>query len=214
VHEVSALADAHDPRVHHNGAQWFEVVKEVWNTVRMPTEFVVFYRNMNLGHRNSPSRAMLEDVLREAGASSARSFQTNGTVLIETGDAAPREVVRRAAPRLLTVSGYGDAAFVRPLDQLAAILDGDPFAGAGDERTHRETFTFFDGAQEFGAPMPWTSRRGDVDIIEIGDGVALSVIRKIGTRVGNPTAEVEARLKVPATTRTAGTVRRLVKAFR
>ncbi|WP_327581544.1 DUF1697 domain-containing protein [Nonomuraea sp. NBC_00507] len=179
----------------------------------MSTAFVVFYRNMNLGHPNSPSRAILENALREAGAS-ARSFQTNGTVLIEAGDAAPRELVHRAAPRLLTVSGYDDAAFVRPLDQLTAILDRDPFAGAGDERTYRETFTFFDGGQEFGAPIPWTNDRGDVDIIEIADGVALSVIRKTGTRAGSPTAEVEARLDVPATTRTAGTIRRLVQAFR
>ncbi|MFC7585087.1 hypothetical protein ACFQYP_16125 [Nonomuraea antimicrobica] len=44
--------------------------------------------------------------------------------------------------------------------------------------------------------------------------MALSVIRKNGTRVGSPTAEMEARLKVSATTRTAGTVERLVKAFR
>ncbi len=179
----------------------------------MSAAFVVFYRNMNLGHRNSPSRSILEDALLEAGASSARSFQTNGTVVIETGDAAPAEVVRRAAPRLLTVSGYADAAFVRPLDRLAAILDRDPFAGAGDERTYRETFTFFDGVQEFGAPIPWRNGRGDVEIIEIGDGVALSVLRRIGARAGSPTAEVELRLKVPATTRTAGTITRLVKAF-
>ncbi|MGP3915976.1 hypothetical protein [Nonomuraea sp. 10N515B] len=98
--------------------------------------------------------------------------------------------------------------------QLTEILDRDPFAGAGDERTYRETFTFFDGGQEFGTPIPWTNDRGDVDIIELADGVALSVIRRTGTRAGSPTAEVEARLEVPATTRTAGTVRRLIQAFR
>ncbi|GII94145.1 DUF1697 domain-containing protein [Sinosporangium siamense] len=178
----------------------------------MSTPIIVFYRNMNLGHRNSPDRAMLEDTLREAGASSARSFQTNGTVLIEA-DAEPHEVVLRAAPRLLSLCGYNDAAFVRPLGQLTAILDRDPFAGTGDEQTYRETFTFFDDAQEFGAPIPWTNGRGDVEIIEFADGVALGLIRRAGTRVGNPTAELESRLKVPASTRTSGTIRRLVKAF-
>ncbi|WP_424532921.1 DUF1697 domain-containing protein [Sphaerisporangium viridialbum] len=110
----------------------------------MPAAFVAFYRNMNLGHPNSPTRAMLEDTLRAAGASSARSFQTNGTVLIEVGDTSPREVVNRAGPLLLTVSGYDDAVFVRPVDQLAAILERAPFTGTGDEHTYRETFTFFD----------------------------------------------------------------------
>ncbi|MFC7585086.1 DUF1697 domain-containing protein [Nonomuraea antimicrobica] len=92
----------------------------------MSTAFVVFYRNMNLGHPKSPDRATLEGALREAGAVSARSFQTNGTVLIEVGDAAPGEVVGRAAARLRTAGGYDDAAFVRPLDRLAAILDRAP----------------------------------------------------------------------------------------
>jgi uncharacterized protein (DUF1697 family) len=178
----------------------------------MSTALVVFYRNMNLGHPNSPSRAVLEGALREAGASFARSFQTNGTVLLEVGDADAHEVVDRAASQLMTVSGYKDAAFVRAVDELAAILRRDPFAGATDEHTYRETFTFFDGDQEFGAPLPWTNRRGDVDIIEIANGVALSVIRRPAGRAGNPTAELEARLKVAATTRTAGTIRRLVKA--
>ncbi len=179
----------------------------------MPAAFVAFYRNMNLGHTNSPTRAMLEDTLRAAGASWARSFQTNGTVLIEVGDTSPREVVNRAGPLLLTVSGYDDAVFVRPVDQLAAILERAPFTGTGDEHTYRETFTFFDSDQEFGAPLPWTNDRGDVRIIEIGGGVALSIIKRIATRAGSPTAEVEARLKVPATTRTAGTVKRLLKRF-
>ncbi|MEU6036815.1 DUF1697 domain-containing protein [Actinomadura sp. NPDC047616] len=180
----------------------------------MSTVFVVFYRNMNLGHQNSPDRAALEDALREAGASFVRSFQTNGTVLVKVGDEDPREVVDRAAPRLTAVSGYKDAAIVRPVDHLETILDRNPFAGSTDERTYRETFTFFDGDHDFGAPVPWTNRRGDVDIIEFSQGVALGVIRKTGSRVGNPTAELEARLGVPATTRTAGTIRRLLKASR
>lgn len=56
-----------------------------------------------------------EGVLKDAGALSVRSFQTNGTVLVDVGDADARAGVGRAAPRLTTVSGYDDAAFMRPL---------------------------------------------------------------------------------------------------
>ncbi|GAA5176077.1 hypothetical protein GCM10023321_83570 [Pseudonocardia eucalypti] len=173
---------------------------------------VVFYRNMNLGHRNSPVRQVLERVLEEAGAESARSFQTNGTVLVEAAD--PRAVADRAAAGLQAACGYREVAFVRPFQQLVAILDREPFAGLTDERTYRETFTFLDDAPEFGAPLPWTNKRGDLEIISVADGVALSLVRDIGGRTGDPTSELEARLGVPATTRTLGTIQRLVKAYR
>jgi uncharacterized protein (DUF1697 family) len=181
--------------------------------VGMADAFVVFYRNMNLGHPKSPDRALLEGALRDAGAVSVQSFQTNGTVVFETGRKDARKVVEQAAHQLTEQSGYRDAAFVRPLENLTAVLNRSPFEGHRDERTYRETFTFFDGGKPFGAELPWTNPRDDVDIISIEEGLALSVIRKSRGTAGSPTAELEKRLEVPATTRTAGTVERLVRTF-
>lgn len=121
-------------------------------------------------------------------------------------------ILARAAPALARSSGYADAAFVRPLARLAEILARDPFRGATDAATYRCTFTFFEPAP-FGAALPWTSARGDVDIIEADAGIALGVIRKRGATAGSPTAEIEKRLGAAATTRTAGTIERLVAAL-
>ena len=173
---------------------------------------VVFYRNMNLGHPGSPDRAGLEAALRGAGARLARSFQTNGTVTIEVGAHDPRAVLDRAGPALAQGFGYTDAAFVRPAAQLSQILARRPFDGAVDERTYRCTFTFFAPAP-FGVNLPWTNARGDVDILEADAGTALGVVRKNAATAGSPTAEVERRLGTPATTRTAGTIERLVRAL-
>ena len=173
---------------------------------------VVFYRNMNLGHRGSPDRAGLEAALRGAGARLARSFQTNGTVAVEVGGQDPRAVLDRAGPALAEGFGYTDAVFVRPAAQLSQILARRPFQGAVDERTYRCTFTFFDPAP-FGVALPWTNARGDVDIIEVDAGIALGVIRKNAATAGSPTAEIERLMGTAATTRTAGTIERLVRAL-
>ena len=174
---------------------------------------VVFYRNMNLGHRGSPDRSGLEEALSGAGARLARSFQTNGTVVLDVGGQDPRAVLARAAPVLEDLAGYGDAAFVRPLTQLAGILARRPFDGATDEQAYRATFTFFEPTAPFPAELPWTNTRGDVDILDVEAGTALGIIRKTGATAGNPTAEIEKLLGAAATTRTAGTIERLVRAL-
>ena len=74
---------------------------------------VVFYRNLNLGHSGSPNREQLETALLDAGAKRVRSFQTNGTVLIEANN--PADVVAKAERGIRDASGYEDAAFVRNL---------------------------------------------------------------------------------------------------
>ncbi|MFH8485305.1 DUF1697 domain-containing protein [Streptomyces longisporoflavus] len=175
----------------------------------MASLFVVFYRNMNLGHPGSPDRATLEEVLVAAGARTARSFQTNGTVLLDAGN--PAKVVSQAAGEFKTAAGYTDAAMVRSLDELAEVLEGKPFEGHKDSRTYRETFTFFDGDKPLDLQLPWTNRKDDVDIIALHDGLALSTIRKFKSSAGSPTAEIERLTGAPATTRTLGTIERLIE---
>ncbi|WP_415856406.1 DUF1697 domain-containing protein [Sinomonas sp. G460-2] len=169
----------------------------------------VFYRNLNLGHRGSPTRAVLEAALMDAGAVRVASVQTNGTVLLETPD--PNRVVAKAASTLERECGYRDAGLIRPFEVLASIIDRDPFEGRGDERTYGETFTFFDGGAPLQLDLPWTNERGDVDIFEVTHGIALSVIRRLASSPGSPNAEIS-RLTDGAvtTTRNKRTVERLV----
>ena len=177
----------------------------------MPGLSVVFYRNMNLGQRlsRSPGRAGLEGALIAAGGEAVRSFQTNGTVVFRAED--PRGVVAAAAPALESGWGYRDAGLVRPLDLLADILETDPFDGFRDERTYRETFTVYEGGTPLSVALPWTSPRDDLDILDAREGIALGIIRQRGRSVGSPTSEIERMTGGVATTRTLGTIQRLLR---
>lgn len=177
----------------------------------MADRHVVLYRSLNLGHRGSPDRRTLETALIGAGARRARSFQTNGTVLVETDR--PRQVVTRAAQTLYEAAAYRDTAFVRPLDLLSELVAGSPFAADDDEHVYRETFTFVeDGA--FDVELPWTNAKGNFDVVAARHGVLLGVVRMLGTIAGDPTAELERLTATAATTRTRGTIERLVAAAR
>lgn len=169
----------------------------------------VFYRNMNLGHRGSPTREQIEESLRIAGAKRVRSFQTNGTVLLETDE--PESVVRTAAKPLFLCAGYDGVAVIRTISSLRSTLTVDYFRGQTDQRTYKETFTFFDGVQQFTWTLPWTNKRDDVDVIHVDNGVALGIIRKNKSSIGNVTAVIEKEICGVATTRTRGTIECLVR---
>ncbi|MFE7406024.1 DUF1697 domain-containing protein [Isoptericola sp. NPDC057559] len=176
---------------------------------------VVLYRAMNLGHRGSPVRADLEGALLECGAAAVRSFQTNGTVLLDVGsggDDVAGAVARAAAPVLADVCGYAGTALVRSLDDVAAAVEGDPFALTRDGRTYRETVTFVDGGQPLSVALPWTDARDLLDLVAARPGVVLGVARGGPGAGGDPNPAVERFTGGVATTRTLGTVQRLLAA--
>lgn len=171
---------------------------------------VVFYRNLNLGHPGSPNREQLEGALSRGGASRVKSFQTNGTVLLEAEH--PERAVAEAASELVAAAGYDDAAIVRPLTDLERVLALGVFEKHQSPRTYRETVTIFQGGKEPSWSMPWTNAKDDVDVLHIADGIALSLIRKPRNTAGSPTFELERATGGVATTRTRGSIDRLLNA--
>ncbi len=95
---------------------------------------VAFFRNVNLGRPNNPTKGQLESAFMAAGASSAVSFLTNGTVVFDvSSEARTRKLVARACKALKTECGLEEPAHVRSIGYLAEIVTSNPFAS---ERGH------------------------------------------------------------------------------
>ena len=110
---------------------------------------VAFFRNLNLGQRRSrsPTRPELLEAFEQAGATSAVSFQTNGTVIFTAGRRSPQRLADRAVELLTPVCGYDDMVAVRSADWLNELdLDDVP--------AHAEV-SFFDSPDPFPEPLPW-----------------------------------------------------------
>jgi hypothetical protein len=163
----------------------------------MGLDQVAFFRNLNLGQGVSPSRALLLEAFAEAGSPEALSFQVNGTVAFDPGEADPRSVGAQVVRLLTPACGYADVAVVRSVSELRA-LD----LGSGDE------VAFFDAAAAFPHELPWTSPRGDLTVIRATERLAVAVNLHEQRSAATPT--LEALLGVPVTSRGAGTIRRLL----
>ena len=179
----------------------------------MTPYFVAFFRNVNLGHPKSPTRAQLEAAFTGEGATFAQSFQTNGTVVFSADtEQAARDTVARACDILREVCGMKEPAFIASLPHLIECVDTDPFANLPPEWMPLASFLAPDGLTSLSVPQ--RSPRGDVEIVRVTSQAVFSVSRKVMSSPGDPTPFLEKLLNGPATTRSWGTIQRLVRKYR
>lgn len=174
-------------------------------------KFAVFLRNVNLGHPNSPGRAQFEAAFVDAGAARAWSFQTNGTLVFEASSLEQAHAIHQAAQLgLQRVCGLREPMFVRTLSYLQALVDSAPFASV-DPAAVYGCFVSFLHTPEPAPPQPPTRRAdGGVELIVTTPAELLSVSRIVGRQAGSPNAFFERLMRAPLTTRSWGTVTRLV----
>jgi len=174
---------------------------------------VAFFRNLNLGQRLAPSREELELGFLEAGASSAKSFQTNGTVIFQARSLrSGLKVVRFACEQFEGRNGFTEPAFVRSWDYLAALVERQPFASEKDPMVHAHAVTFLHAESDLSIDLPAQTPRGDVRVVEYTEGEILCASYKTGANMaGSPNVFAERLFGLPATTRVWGTIERLVR---
>jgi hypothetical protein len=163
---------------------------------------VAFFRNLNLGQRrsHSPTRPQLLEAFAGAGATSAVSFQTNGTVIFESGSRSPQCLADEAVTLLTPICGYADMAVARPVEWLLEL----DLARVPDNAE----LSFFDGPDPFPESLPWTAPRGGLTVVSADARHAVSV--NDVERTSGATWVLEDLLGVPVTSRGVRTMRRLL----
>lgn len=172
--------------------------------------FAVFLRNVNLGRPRSPSKLQFEQAFLDAGAMQAASFLVNGTLVFDAPATRGKAVVRAATARLHEVCGLVEPAFLRRVDELAALVASDPFAAVDRAAVYECCVTFTATDAPDLPPLPLSSRRGDVRLLAASGGNVLSVCYKLGNTPGSPNAFIEKTLGANASTRAWNTIVRLV----
>lgn len=167
---------------------------------------VALFRNLNLGHRGSPTG---EDLIAAFGGTKlARTFQTNGTVLFNSDH--PMATAREAL-KALRDNGHHHAIVVRPLTALNQVVTEAPAAGAA-ESVYRTMISFFETDKLPTVDLPKRSDDELVELRRLDPRSAVCVCWKPHQTAGDTTGFLEALLNVPVTTRTLGTLQRLLKA--
>jgi uncharacterized protein (DUF1697 family) len=174
-------------------------------------KFAVFFRNLNLGRPPAPTRSVLEQSFLDAGAASAESFLTNGTLVFEaSGARLAATVLGGACERLKQGSGFDEPAFLRRVDHLAKLVAREPFADVDPASVYERAITFLPPRFRVPADAPRANKKGDVQVLDYAGGEVFSVCHQFGRSPGSPNAFIEKQFAIVASTRAWNTVCRLV----
>lgn len=177
-------------------------------------KYAAFFRNLNLGRPNCPTKLQLETAFLAAGAESASSFLSNGTLVfsVKTSLGADK-VLALACLALQAECGLKEPAYIRRVDYLAELVALDPFAAADRSSVYECCVSFLHSEIATLPAVPLESKRGDVEVLRFTSSEALSLSRKVGQSPGSPNAFLEKLFGLPATTRNWNTVVRLVAKY-
>jgi uncharacterized protein (DUF1697 family) len=173
---------------------------------------VAFFRNLNLGRPKCPSKAQFEAAFLEAGAATAASFLTNGTIVFEAPSAAAAKKLLAAASNTMNGEcGLVEPAFLRTVKQLAGLAKDAPFDDVEEGSVYARCITFLHPKAKLDPQdLPIDTPRGDCHIFASTGAEVFSTVQKNGNTVGNPNGVLEKLLKLPATSRNWNTVVRLL----
>jgi uncharacterized protein (DUF1697 family) len=173
-------------------------------------KFAAFFRNMNLGRANCPTKAQFERAFLDAGAVDAASFLVNGTLVFSAPATQGDRVLRKAVMHLEQACGLKEPAFLRRVDHLAKLVASEPFASVDRATVYECCATFLAPRAPALPALPLRSRRGDVELLACTEGDVFSLSYKLGNTPGSPNALLEKLTGASATTRAWNTIVRLV----
>lgn len=173
--------------------------------------FAAFFRNVNLGRSGSPTLAQLEAAFAAASAAQVASFQVNGTIAFQARSLrAAQAVLAVACDELHRVCGLTQPGCVRALEALAALPAATVFGDVDPGSVHEFTVSFACGKLAQSFDLPLRNARGDAEIRWLDGGTALGISRKLMSGPGSPNRLLEQLTGLPFTSRSLGTIERLV----
>jgi uncharacterized protein (DUF1697 family) len=153
-----------------------------------------------------------EEAFLAAGAPSASSFLTNGTMVFKAAsDSQARKVFAGACDVLRGTCGLKEPGYIRRVDYLAELVARDPFAAVEPGNVYERCTSFVHPQSSPLAKLPSESKRRDVRILTSTESEVFSVSLKIGSTPGSPNAFLEKILGLPVTTRNWNTLVRLIQ---
>ena len=175
--------------------------------------YVAFLRAINLAGHKLIKMEELARIFTAAGFKNARTYIQSGNVIFDAGSANAAGLRKKIETTLQSVLGYEVTVILKPLAEIEAIVNRNPFrkVKAGPDVV---VFVVFLSGEPMRAPkLPLVSKTENVEVFEVKDRAAFIVCyRKKNGLFGYPNKFVEKELGVLGTTRNWNTVNKILKA--
>jgi len=155
------------------------------------------------------TRDVLLGIFADAGLD--RPVSHLGTGNVSFGQAEVDDDVSEHLERAIAmVIGRTEPVFIRSIDQLGRLIEGEPFRNPPFDDVHERCVSFTRGPTA-GLELPLATPRGDAIAFGVREGDIFSVTRLVGGRPGTMGKVLERALGHPVTTRNWNTIERIVR---
>ena len=175
------------------------------------TKYIAFLRGINIGSHNVKME-QLRALFCELGLTGVRSYIQSGNVFFETAEANRARLTRKIEEHLFAALGYEVPTFLRTVAEVEHALQLDPFKQMEMTTDTRLLITFITQPLPDDLKLPFSSPKGDFEILQATPGEVFIVMRLINGRPGNPAAFIEKTCKVKTTSRFFGTTAKILQA--
>ncbi|MEV7781764.1 DUF1697 domain-containing protein [Kitasatospora sp. NPDC088351] len=150
------------------------------------TTYIAFLRAINVGGR-TVTMERLRALFAELGLGGVRSYIQSGNVFFSTDEPDRAALTRRIEEHLADALGYPVPVLLRTVEEVAALLDAEPFAGIEATPDVRLMVVFLSEPLPVDLTVPFTSPKGDYEVVGADPGTAYVVIHLRGGRMNtNP----------------------------
>lgn len=161
--------------------------------------YVAFLRGVNV----AGNWVKMEDVrkrLMSAGFQNVETYIQSGNVFFDSTDKNEATVQDKIAKEISKLSGKDVQVAVFPRVELHVLLSANPFAKTNAKPEDKKSVIFL-VKEPKNLKLPLRTPSNDVEIFYYRNRIALGISRKRNGKFTYPTALVESKWSVPATTR-------------
>jgi len=172
------------------------------------TKYVAFLRGINVGGNKIIKMEALREILTMPGFKKVTTYIQSGNVLFETKETDQAVIIEKIEKRLLKQLGYEVKIFLRSIDEIAAVIDNDPFKStAADEVLY--IFFLANKVTKEKADLLVSLNTG-TEQYRVSGREAFCLCRKVNGSTNFSNVFVEKKLGVPASARNITTVKKIL----
>lgn len=161
--------------------------------------YVAFLRGVNV----SGTWVKMEDVrkrLTSAGFQDVKTYIQSGNIFFSSRDKSEQSVQDKISKEMTKLAGKDIQVAVFPRVELHVLLSANPFQKINAKPEEKKSIIFL-MKEPKNAKLPLRTPQNDVEIFYLRNRIALGISRKRNGKFTYPTALVESKWSVPATTR-------------
>lgn len=175
--------------------------------------YIALLRGINVGGHQVKMDA-LRRLFADLGLANVGSYIQSGNVFFDSDEADRAALRARIERRLRATLGYEVATCLRTVEEFAAVMALDPFAGIDLRPDMRFSVSFLAESVAVETMLPYKTPKGDFELVGMTPNELFVVWYLVAGRPGNGYGHLEKKYRVPATTRFWHTAAKILAAAR